>query len=108
MNGCFFACGMRMVFRVMEPRWSINPAKLWMGSPLALRLIAFLDFAAADGSVAATGEERSARARVIWLEYCKNTGQVIRFTAQNGRLNLHTTYKSFGRIHRKTRMFSRT
>ena len=40
----------------------MSPAKLWTGSPLALRLIAFLDFTLAEGSVDATGDVRAARA----------------------------------------------
>ena len=43
-------------------RWSMRPAKLLTRSPLVLRLMAFLDFAAAEGSVETTGEDRSARA----------------------------------------------
>jgi hypothetical protein len=50
-----------MMLRVMVPRWSIRPAKLLTRSPLALRLVAFLDFTEGEGSVAATGEDRSAR-----------------------------------------------
>jgi len=53
---------MRMVFRVKVPRWSMRPAKLLIRSPLALRLVAFLALAVAESSVAATGEDRSARA----------------------------------------------
>jgi hypothetical protein len=51
-----------MVFRVKVPRWSMRPAKLLIRSPLALRLVAFLARAVPEGSVAATGEDRSARA----------------------------------------------
>src|ERR1700751_3009758 len=61
-NFFFLAREIRMVLRVMVPRWSMRPSKLWTGSPLALRLIAFLDFAVGEGSVETTGEERSARA----------------------------------------------
>jgi hypothetical protein len=50
-----------MILRIMEPRSSIRPAKLTR-SPLAFRLIAFFDFAAADASVAVTDEDRCARA----------------------------------------------
>src|SRR6201995_5924693 len=62
LKGCLAASGMHMVFSVMVPRWSMRPAKLLIRSPLALRLVAFLALAVAEGSVAATGEDRSARA----------------------------------------------
>jgi hypothetical protein len=71
---CFFlASGMRMVLRVMVPRWSMRPSKLWTGWPLALRLIVFLDFAVAEGSVETTGEERSACAALSSVSW-NNSG----------------------------------
>src|SRR5215472_5432236 len=47
----------------------MRPAKLWTRSPLALRLIALLDLALAEGWVEATGEERSARTRSISVSW---------------------------------------
>jgi hypothetical protein len=61
-KGCLPASDMPMQLRVTVPNWSIRPAKLLTRSPLALRLIAFLDFATGESSVEATDEDRFARA----------------------------------------------
>jgi len=51
------ASGMRMVLRVMVPRWSMSPGSCGRDA-IGIALDGFLDFTAAEGSVDTTGDLR--------------------------------------------------